>query len=347
MADSNSVTFTDAQLRMSEIKWGKLQKKDVSDIVESNGTIELPPQNTSTVTPLLGGNVKEINILPGMFVKKGERLAILEHQDYLMLQEEYIEASSRYNFQKEEYKRQGELSLEQATSLKKMQLTEADFKSLEAKVFSLKKRLDLIGIDVEKLKSEDISSSVEVKSPIDGYITNVYTNRGKYLEAGQSLCEIIDKSHLHLQLNVFEKDLARVKKGQKINFNPAAVPGRTFVATVELIGQSVDNQNHSVPVHAHVTTEENDLKPGMFVNARILANPAYVNVLPLTSLIRKNNGFYVYCRKNGKFERTKIDVGREIDTFVEVLSADSTFLTNDFVTQGAYYLETEWEKSSE
>ncbi|HEX3009625.1 MAG TPA: hypothetical protein VHO90_18620, partial [Bacteroidales bacterium] len=61
MGDSNSVTFTDAQLRMSEIKWGKLQKKDVSDVVESNGTIELPPQNTSTVTPLLGGNVKDVS----------------------------------------------------------------------------------------------------------------------------------------------------------------------------------------------------------------------------------------------------------------------------------------------
>lgn len=344
--DSNTIEFSKEQLQLSEIKWSKPERREISDIVACNGIIELPPQNNLTISPVMGGNVKEIKILPGMYIRKGDRLAILEHPDYLNLQEEYFRASSQYLFQKEEYKRQGELTLEQATSLKKMQSTEADFKAMEARVFSLKKQLQLMDIDTEKLKPENISSEVEIKSPMDGYITNIFTNRGKYIGAGEKLCEIIDKNHLHLQLNLFEGDLMHLKQGQKINFNPASIPEKEFSATVELIGQAFD-ENKSIPVHAHINSGDNMLKPGMFVTARIMANTRRVFVLPVASLIRKENNYYAYVYKNNKFERVKLNIGKEMDKYVEILAADSGFLDRMFVTRGAYYLESSWEKSKE
>jgi cobalt-zinc-cadmium efflux system membrane fusion protein len=345
--NSNVIEFTDEQLKLSEVKWDNLQKKDIADVIECSGTIELPPQNNLTVSPVKGGNVKGIDILPGMYVKKGQILATLEHPDYLRLQEEYIEVSSRYTFQKEEYKRQGELTLEQATSLKKMQSTEADFKASEAKIMSLKKQLQMLGIDADNLNPEKITSEIVINSPIDGYVTNIYTNRGKYIAAGEKLCEVIDKSHLHLQLNIFERDLPYVKLNQQINFNPAAIPDKKFYARIEFIGQSIDHENNSIPVHAHISPVDSDLKPGMFVNAKIKANPRFVYALPLASLVKKGNDFYGFIVRDNKFYRTKINTGKELDNFVEILPDDSTFLSNKFVTKGAYYLETEWDKNQE
>ncbi len=344
---TNAIEFTDEQLKLSEVKWDSIRKKEISDIIDCSGTIELPPQNNLTVSPVKGGNVKEISIIPGMFVKKGQTIATLEHPDYLQLQQEYIEAGSRYTFQKEEYKRQGELTLEQATSLKKMQLTEADFKALEAKIMSLKKQLQMLGIDADNLKADKISSEVVITSPIDGYITYVYTNRGKYISAGEKLCEIIDKSHLHLQLNIFERDLPFVKQNQAINFSPAAIPNKQFSARIEFIGQAIDHDNNSIPVHAHIFPVDDELKPGMFVSAKIKANPRSVYVLPLTSLVKKGNDFFGFIAKDKKFYRTKINTGKELENFVEVVPEDSAFLTSKFVTQGAYYLESEWNKSQE
>lgn len=344
---SNAIEFTDEQLKLSEVKWDRIQKKEISDIIDCSGTIELPPQNNLTISPVNGGNVKEIEILPGMYVKKGQKIAVLEHPDYLRLQEEYIEVSSRYNFQKEEYKRQGELTLEQATSLKKMQSTEADFKTLEARQISLKKQLQMLGIDVENLKAGNISAEVQINSPVEGYITNIYTNRGKYISAGEKLCEIIDKSHLHLQLNIFERDLPYIKQNQVINFSPAAIPNKQFSARIEFIGQAIDHDNNSIPIHAHISPVDNELKPGMFVSAKIKANPRVVYALPLTSLIKKDNDFFAFIVREKKFYRTKVNTGRELDNFVEVFPEDSAFLTNNFVTQGAYYLETEWDKNQE
>jgi cobalt-zinc-cadmium efflux system membrane fusion protein len=344
---TNVIEFSKEQLELSGVKWDNILKKEVSDIIDCSGTIELPPQNNLTISPVKGGNVKGIDILPGMFVKKGQTIATLEHPDYLILQEEYIEAGSRYAFQKEEYKRQGELTLEQATSLKKMQSTEADFKVLEAKITSLRKQLQMLGIDADNLKAEKISSEVFIISPIDGYITNVYTNRGKYIAAGEKLCDIIDKSHLHLQLNIFERDLPYVKLHQAINFSPAAIPNKQFNARIEFIGQAIDHDNNSVPVHAHISPVDNELKPGMFVSAKIKANPRIVYALPLTSLIKKGNEFYAFIVRDNKYYRTRMNIGKEFDTFAEVLPDDSVFLTNKFVTTGAYYLETTWEKTRE
>lgn len=341
---ANVVVFSNEQLQMSGVKWDKLQKKDISDIIECNGTIEVPPQNIITVSPAMGGNIKSINLLPGSRVKRGDILAILEHQDYLKLQQEYIEAASRYSFQKEEYKRQGELTLEQATSLKKMQLTESEYKSLEAKVFSLSKQLEMLGIEAQSLKPENISSEVTLRSPLDGYITRVFNNRGKFIGAGENLCEIIDRSHLHLSLNVYEKDLSYIKTGQKIEFQTSAMPGKAFYATIELIGQSVYEEDHSIPVHAHVTSVSDNLKPGMFITARIMSNSRYVFTLPVTSLVKKDSGFFVYTFNNNQFTRTLVNVGKEIDKNVEIIPSDSNFVNKMFVTEGAYYLETEWEK---
>lgn len=346
-ANPNEIVFTSDQMKMSEIKWGPLQLKDVSDIILCNGIIELPPQNHLTISPVMGGTVKEIHILPGMYVKKGTILAILEDPEYLTLQEEFFEASSRYNYQKEEYKRQGELTLEQATSLKKMQMTEADFKVLESRVYSLRKQLEMLGIDPEKLRPENIQSSVDITSPVDGYITSVFKNRGTHIGAGERLCDIIDKSHLHLQLNVFEKDLPYVRQNQKISFTPAAVPDKNFTAKVELIGQAVDRENHGIPVHAHISSSVAELKPGMFVTAKIMANPRRVHTLPITSLVKKDNNFFVFLYDSSRFERTKIITGKEQDQYVEIILSDSSLVNSRFVTQGAYYLESEWEKARE
>lgn len=340
----NVVVFSDEQLQISGVKWNKLQKSDISDIIECNGTIEVPPQNILTVSPAMGGNIKSINLLPGSRVKKGDILAVLEHQDYLKLQQEFIEAASRYNYQKEEYKRQGELTLEQATSLKKMQFTESEYKSLEAKVFALSKQLEMLGIEAQSLKPENINSEITLRSPLDGYVTRVFYNRGKFIGTGENLCEIIDRSHLHLSLNVYEKDLSYIKTGQKIEFFMSAIPDKPFTATIELIGQSVNEDDHSVPVHAHVTSVSDNLKPGMFISAKIMSNPRYVFTLPVTSLIKKDSGFYVYTYNNKKFTRTMVNVGKELDTNVEIIPSDSDFLNKMFVTEGAYYLESEWEK---
>jgi cobalt-zinc-cadmium efflux system membrane fusion protein len=346
-SNPNAIEFSRDQVKMSEIEWGPLQKMAISDVILCNGIIELPPQNYITISPVMGGTVKDIRILPGMYVKKGAILAILEDPGYLSLQEEFLEASSRYTYQKEEYKRQGELTLEQATSLKKMQMTEADFRVLESKVFSLRKQLQMLGLDPDQLKPENIRAYVEIPSPNDGYITNVFKNRGTHMNAGEKLCDLIDKSHLHLQLNVFEKDLPYVKQNQNITFTPAAVPDKNFTAKVELIGQAVDETNHGIPVHAHVSSAGGELKPGMFVTARIMANPRRVYTLPITALVRKENQFFVFLYDGQKFERTKITTGKEQDQFMEIILPDSGLLNRKFVTRGAYYLESEWEKARE
>lgn len=344
---SNAIRFSNEQIKLAEIKWGKPVRKDISDVVEASGTVEVPPQNKITVSLPLSGIISRINLFPGAVVRKGEVIAEVQHPDFIKLQQEYIDAKSRYEYEKEDYKRQGELTLEQATSIKKMQATEAEFKSLEAKMFSLRKQLELLDVNVENLTADKISPVLQVKSPSDGYITGVYANHGKFMEAGTKICELIDKSHLHLELHVFEKDLAYLKPGLKVSFKLAAVPSKVYTATLETIGQSIDDTDRSIMLHAHVNSESTDLKTGMFVNASIYCNSRFVYTLPVTSLVNTDKGFYIYEYHDGMFYRQQVKTGREDAENVEIREESPQFMNKDIVLSGAYYIEAEWKKRLE
>ncbi|MGN6566856.1 MAG: efflux RND transporter periplasmic adaptor subunit, partial [Flavipsychrobacter sp.] len=213
--NDSTVTLTDAQIKNAGIVTGTMEQKQLSSILRLNGVIDVPPQNMVSISVPLGGFLKSTNLLPGMHIKKGDVIAVMEDQQYIQLQQDYLTAKAKIGFLENEYNRQKDLNSAQASSDKVFQQAEADYKSQQVLIAALAEKLKLAGINVDQLNETNISRSVNIHSPINGYVSKVDVNIGKYVSPTEVLFELVNPADIHLALKVFEKDLDKLFIGQK------------------------------------------------------------------------------------------------------------------------------------
>ncbi len=237
--------------------------------VSLNGIIINPPQNDATIALTMGGIVRRIELLPGQYIQKGSIIATLENPEFIDLQQNYLENSAQMVYLKEEYNRQKTLSEQKAASLKKFQECEAEYKTMQTKLAADEARLSLLGMNGKQLETDGIKSLLEVKAPISGYVSEININRGKYVQAGNHICKIIDKSSPLLCLTTYEKDLAEIKNGDQIKFRVNGMSNETFEAVIISIDQQVDEVNRSIKVYARILQSHLQFRPGMYVTAQI------------------------------------------------------------------------------
>lgn len=234
-----------------------------------NGTLIIPPKNYATVTLSMGGIVKDISLLPGSFVRKGTVLGSLENPEFIDLQQSYLESRAQLEYLEAEYQRQQNLSREEAASQKKLQQSKADYLSMKSRLQASAAQLRLLGVNPETLNTTGILPYIEVKAPINGYVSNVQANLGKFLNAGEPLCDLIDKSRTMVRLTAYEKDLVGMNVGSRIQFRVNGLGKATFHATLISIGQQVDDANRSIELYAKVLDASPLFRPGMYVSARM------------------------------------------------------------------------------
>lgn len=237
--------------------------------VSFNGRIVLPPQRQATVALTMGGVVKSTSLIPGQHIAKNSLIATLENPEFIALQQTYLDSHAQTEYLLAEYERQKALSAEQATSQKKFQQSKADYLSMKSRQDAAAAQLSLLGVAPETLLKSGIRPLLEVKAPISGYVANVAMNIGKYINPGEALCEIIDKSAPMLCLTTYEKDLADIQVGNSVQFRVNGMGTQTFNGTVVSIGQKVDETNRSLEVYSSIKETNAQFRPGMYVTAHI------------------------------------------------------------------------------
>ena len=237
--------------------------------VSFNGRIVLPPQRQATVALTMGGVIKSTSLLPGQYVSKNTVLATLENPDFILLQQTFLDSHAQTEYLQQEYERQKSLSAEQAASQKKFQQSKADYLSMKSRQDAAAAQLSLLGIHPESLLKNGIQPLLEVKAPISGYITDVAMNAGRYINPGEALCEVIDKTSPMLCLTTYEKDLEDMHEGSPVQFRVNGMGTQTFNGTVLSIGQKVDEVNRSLQVYASIKEANSQFRPGMYVTAHI------------------------------------------------------------------------------
>lgn len=237
--------------------------------VSFNGTIVLPPQRQATVAITMGGIVRNTSLLPGQYIQKGTLLATLDNPDFINLQQTYLDSHAQAEYLKAEYERQKALSSEQAASQKKFQQSKADYLSMQSRLEAAAAQLSLLGVSPTDLLKAGIQPLLQVKAPISGYAGNVNMNIGKYIQPGDALCDIIDKTSPMLCLTTYEKDIADMAIGNEVQFRVNGMGKTVFHAVILSIGQQVDPVNRSLEVYARIKDVNQQFRPGMYVTARI------------------------------------------------------------------------------
>lgn len=334
----NSVTLTDVQLKSAALKFGKLELKNISSSIKVNGKIDVPPQNLVSVSVPMGGFLKSTKLLPGMHLSKGEVIATLEDQQYIQLQEDYLTTKSKLELAELEFNRQKDLNQSKASSDKLFQQARATFQSLKISQSALAEKLRLININPKTLNENNISKSIQLFSPFSGYVSKVNVNIGKYVNPSDVLFELVDPSDIHLNLNVFEKDLIQLAVGQKVVAFTNSRPEKKYDCSIILISQDIAS-DRTAEVHCHFEKYDKELLPGMYMNAEINLKNSKSLAIPEESVVSFEGKNYLFVKTNKKtnFEWREVEIGNTENGWIQVLNSE-IFQNQQIVVKGSYVL---------
>ncbi len=337
----NEVSLTDEQFKSIAISLGSLKKRNISGSIKANGMLDVPPQNLVSISAPLGGFVKSTELLQGMHVNKGQTIVVMEHPNYIQLQQDYLESKNQLGFLEQEYNRQLDLANENVNALKSLQQAKSNYFGTKAKVEGLKARLKLVNINPTDIETGEIKSTVNIISPITGFVSQVNVNIGMYVTPTDIMFRIVDTDHVHGEAQVFEKDIPKLKVGQVVHIT-LSNETKERLANVFLIGKEITPER-TVRVHCHFVGEDQTMIPGTYFSALIETGSNAALALPLSALVNFEGKHYIFVEKDAAkhvYELKEIVVGATDSGFVEIEGNES--LLNDFqnkvVTQGSFEL---------
>jgi len=353
--------ITKFQFQSAGLELGNMEYRKMSETIKASGKLDVPPQNFAEVSTYIGGIVKSILVLEGDFVRKGQTVITLEHPDYVKLQEDYLTIKNQIEFTEKEFLRQQELYSQNVSSGKVFQQAQAKFNSEKSRLLSLENQLNMLSISTAQLNRGIITRSIPLKAPISGYVGHLKTSLGGYAEPNKTLFDVINITDIHVHVDVFEKDMKKLKIGQKIIVNRPNQMGEPLEAVIFSIGKMLNESTKTIEIHADVkTNKRNDLIPGTYISAEIQVDERVVACVPEAAVIRVGEKQYVFLAtesinaksqkhsviKEGSkqldflpgYQMIEIRTGSSSYEYIEIIPLQPLNKTDLLVLKGAYFL---------
>jgi len=346
--EAEEVMLTAQQFEALQMEIDTLAQRNMSGYVEANGTLEVPPQNEANITALAGANVASIEVIEGDEVKKNQAVAYLSHPSIIQIQSDYLNAYSNSRFLKQEYERQKRLYEAGVASGMNFQKATADYQSSTAMVNGLEAQLRQYNINVSGVHNGTIYQRVALRSPIAGVVEKVFIKTGQYVEPQTNLMEIVDTDHVHADLMVFEKDVDKVKKGQKVRFSIQSRQGKELEAEIYSVSQTFEQDPKAVHVHAEIENKEGGLIPGMYIKGKIEVDNQQTTALPESAVVTEAGKDYVFTAKREgdawSFTPIEVTTGEKDGDWIAIRFYETPDPNTRFAFNNAYYLMGEMKK---
>jgi cobalt-zinc-cadmium efflux system membrane fusion protein len=329
--NENFIPVTDEQQKLAGITFGPITEELVEQTISCSGIVDVPPANRFSMTTVFGGYITYTGVYPGDKVSKGQLLARLQDPLYIDLQRSYLEGLSKLDYLETDYQRKTELLKTESVSAKQYQEAKRDLETVKIEVNALAAQLKMAGFSTEQIRKNGVQPEVDVRSPINGFITEVNVNQGMHMQQGQVLFELIDPTHMHIELSVFPNDLEKLKEGERVYFR---VAGDTEMrqGTIKLINKSVTADTRSILVHVHpLEKDEDGLLPGTFIQAKIVVGENKRMVLPMAGVNQTENTFIAYKKVDGGVEAVYFSPQFTTDKYVD----GATLEAGNYVLIGA------------
>jgi len=333
------------QIKTMNIRFGEFSEIKINDYVSATGTLGLPPNALTSVSAKSRGFIKNINkYVEGSYVKRGEVMAYLENPEFIQHQQEYLEVSAQLVFDEQELARQKVLVASNAGIEKNVQRLQAEVNMKTATIKGIAKQLSYLDINVENISPDNIIERIPIYAPMGGYITSIIMHNGMYVTPEMELMEIVNENHLHLELDIFEKDISRIKEEQKISYIVPALGSTLYEGEVHVIGKEFNTENKTVRIHGHLEKSRPRFIKDLFIEAKIWLTDQTVQALPEKSIIKDGASSYIYVADDQlegielKFERIMVVPGTTDKGYMSVKLIDAIPEGMRIVTEGAYYV---------
>lgn len=339
------ISLTRDQMKTISLEFGSLSEMKINDFIKATGTLGLPPNAYTSVNSKLPGVISNSKkMVEGEHIQKGKVLAYIENPDLILKQESYLTLQAELIYLQQSITRQETLAKANAGIEKNRQSLEADVSIKKAQIQSLEKQLAYYGIAINEIKNNQYVDKVALIAPTSGYITKVNLHNGQYVNPQDELLEIINNQHLHLELDVFEKDIAQIEKGQRITYTIPALGSKMYNGEVEIIGKEFNLENKTVRIHGHLDEIIQPFIKDLFIDAKIWLNGGSVTALPEEAIIQDGESSYIYTA-NPNVEGETVEF-KKIMVIPESTAGGYTSLRlleevpagHNIVIKGSYYI---------
>lgn len=360
------VILTDNQAESLQIKIGVFQSRKFSELIEVNGELELTPQHIADVHVLIGGVISEIKVVEGDPIKKGQVLASLKHPEIIKIQEELISKSTNLIYLENEYERQKTLNNEEVGSGKEYQKIKSEYLGAKGLVDALVARIELLGLNADRIMEGQIVSEIAIKSPINGRVSLVETNIGEHVSTDKRLFQIVNNTQLHAAFRVYENDILKVVEGQEIVVNSPSLGNQSLEATIYAISPVFEDNPKNVHIQAKFNKPDSRFISGMYVSGKIQTDSLVRVVVPRSAVIIDEGEKFVFVHHEDEndaepdheghdhehleeidhhdeihFKKMLVKTGIEEGEWIEVLNVSEFPENVEIALNSAYYLQAE------
>ena len=336
------IQLTPQEISKAGIQFGALETALVDKWVACEGSLVLSQQKPVKVTMPFSGTIRSIDCSSGDYIKFGATLARIENLESLKLQQEYLEAVNQLEYTHEEYKRQGELTVENATSVKKMQIARRDYQTAELKVNALRLQLKTFGINADSLHPDNLIPLIDVIAPCSGYVQHIGAHPHTFVSAGEEVLTMADPQQLMVRLEVPEGFVTQLMPGQ-FEFCLKQDTLAKYKAVYKSLPQHVDPQKHMAILFATIPKPNPLLLPGMSVVATLKTRAASV-LVQASSIQRDAAACFIFVLEDGTFSKIPVTVGKNVGELTEITSLPPDAGMDSVVTRGGDFLNGILEK---
>jgi cobalt-zinc-cadmium efflux system membrane fusion protein len=338
--NENQIILTKTQFENGDFELGTVDTIEFSNRFRVTGMIDVPPENRASVSSFFEGYVSKTTLLIGDRVKKGDLLVTLENPEFIKLQQTYLENLSQLEYLESEFNRKKNLLEDLVISEKVFQKAKSDYLTTKASVSGLEKTLQLMNVPLDKVRKGNLNSEIHIYAPLSGKISKLNISQGTFVNKSMRMMEILDTDHIHLELDVFEKDIMKVKEEQPLTFKLPEQTDEEFMAHVKLVGAEISS-NRTVKVHAHPDDDNQNFAVGMYVEAFFNDNPRKHLALPQTAFVEKNNKQYVLkliedANGDYTFEPVLVKTSDPQNGFQPILNEDEIATDDQFLIKGGF-----------
>jgi cobalt-zinc-cadmium efflux system membrane fusion protein len=227
------------------------------------GNITYDQTRVSHIGPRTEGRIVAVRSSLGAPVRAGQVLAILESAEIGAIRADLHEAERLQEIARENYAREQRLESQGISSRKELLQSEADLRRAQAALMRAGERLSALGA------GNGTGGDFTLRAPFPGVIVEMHATRGEVVGPSDQLFTVADLSRVWIELDVYERDLARVSPGQAAIVTTTAYGDRVFPGTIVYVGSIVDPRKRTVQARVEVPNPGGVLKPGMFARADI------------------------------------------------------------------------------
>lgn len=344
--DFQNIPLSEKQVKAVDLKMGEAQEREMDAMLHVNGSLVLRAQDMGNVSSLMGGIVKNVYVKEGQMVSRGQVVATIENTDVVTLQREYYTAYKESEMARLELDRQKTLASAGAGIKKTLQMSEKNYKVAQANLLGTGRQLQQMGISTKEVARGKFTTVFPLRAPISGTVSDMQASLGSYADMQTPLMKIRNNHAVECDLNVFEKDIAKVKVGDQVLVSLTNQPGVNVSGRVYGMNQYLNKGTKSVAVHVKLDAKRGaKLFEGMYVSGQIATGRQLCMTLPDKAIVSADGKQYVFAlnqqhSKGGtySFSRHEVTTGVSNNGYTEVALCKHLKKGQKIVTDNAFYL---------